>query len=122
MLKLLKKTGQYITKAAAVLAKDLREKSKAVAQENAVPGPEKSPGGVRIGIVREQFAASVVLVLGVALSAVSFLTTQHYFRLGEQREFDKQAAHYTQTVVNSMRRYEEYVLDLFWVISQNYPF
>ncbi len=112
MLTLLKKIGQYILKSAAILAEDLHEKSKADAQENVVPGPEKSRGGVRIGILREQFAASVVLVLGVALSAVSFLTTQHYFRLGEQREFDKQAAHYTQTVVNSMRRYEEYILDL----------
>ena len=30
----------------------------------------------------------------------------------EQQEFDRQAAHYIQTVVNSTQRYEEYILDL----------
>lgn len=65
-----------------------------------------------IGIMREQFAASVALVLGGALSVIGFLGTQHYFGAGERLEFDKQAAHYTQTVVNSTLRYEEFILDL----------
>jgi signal transduction histidine kinase len=72
-------------------------------------GSRKPPPG---GIVREQFAASIVLVLGTALSVIGFLTAQQYFRSGEQQEFDRQAAHYIQTVVNSTQRYEEYILDL----------
>lgn len=65
-----------------------------------------------IGIMREQFAASVALSLGIALSVIGFLGTQHYFRSGERQEFDRQAAHYAQTVVNSTLRYEGYILDL----------
>lgn len=65
-----------------------------------------------IGVVREQLGASVVLVLGIALSVTAFLGTQHYFRAGERQEFDRQAAHYIQTVVNSTQRYEEYIRDL----------
>ena len=53
-----------------------------------------------------------MLVLGTALSVNRLLTAQQYFRSGEQQEFDRQAAHYIQTVVNSAQRYEEYILDL----------
>ena len=79
---------------------------------NAGGGAEQAALAVPIKIVREQFAASVVLVLGIALSIVGFLGTRYYFLSGEQQEFDRQAAHYTQTVVNSTNRYEEYLLDL----------
>jgi len=65
-----------------------------------------------IKLVREQFAATMVLGLGAALSVTGFLTAQQYFRSGEQQEFERQAAHYTQTVVNSVQRYESYILDL----------
>jgi len=54
----------------------------------------------------------MVLVLGLALSGMVFLATQRYFRSGERQEFDRQAAHYIQTVVNSTQRYEEYIRDL----------
>lgn len=63
-------------------------------------------------VVREQLAASVVLVLGLALSITALLGTQHYFRAGERQEFDRQAAHYMQTVVNSTQHYEDYIRDL----------
>lgn len=80
--------------------------------EDAGAGAAKSPLTGPIRIVREQFAASIVLVLGVSLSVVGFLGTRYYFQSGEHQEFERQAAHYTQTVANSTNRYEEYILDL----------
>ncbi|MCK4869407.1 MAG: CHASE domain-containing protein, partial [Alphaproteobacteria bacterium] len=84
------------------------KKSAADAKADSTDSRKRPPAG----IVREQFAASIVLVLGTALSVIGFLTAQQYFRSGEQQEFDRQAAHYIQTVVNSAQRYEEYILDL----------
>jgi signal transduction histidine kinase len=74
--------------------------------------PEGSYKRALINVVREQIAASIVLVLGIALSVTGLLTAQQYFRSGEQQEFERQAAHYTQTVVNSVQRYEAYIHDL----------
>lgn len=63
-------------------------------------------------IVRRQFPATIVLVLGMALSAAGFFGTRHYFLSGERQEFDLQAAHYIQTVMNSTQRYEEHLQEL----------
>lgn len=65
-----------------------------------------------ISTMRDQFTAAIVLVLGIALSVTVFLGTHHYFRLGERQEFERQAAHYAQTVVNATQRYEQFVHDL----------
>lgn len=74
-------------------------------------------GGVTLlfgptGYMRDRLAAITVFVFGAALSAAAFLATQHYFRSGEEQEFERQAAHYVQTVVNATRRYEQYALDM----------
>ena len=107
MLELLKKGGVFLKSLTAMIVRPFK---KSVADTKAdLADSRKHPPA---GIVREQFAASIVLVLGTALSVIGFLTAQQYFRSGEQQEFDRQAAHYIQTVVNSAQRYEEYILDL----------
>lgn len=107
MLKLPKKSGVFLKSLTAMIVRPFK-KSAADAKANSADSRKRPPAG----IVREQFAASIVLVLGTALSVIGFLTAQQYFRSGEQQEFDRQAAHYIQTVVNSAQRYEEYILDL----------
>ena len=111
VLQLLKKFGGFLNSTTARAGRP---------PEKVAPGrtanPKAGPGAPHrrapVNIVREQFAASIVLVLGISLSAVGFLTAQQYFKSGEQQEFERQAAHYIQTVVNSVQIYEEYVLDL----------
>ena len=107
MLELLKKSGVFLKSLTAMTVRPFK-KSAADAKADSADSRKRPPAG----IVREQFAASIVLVLGTALSVIGFLTAQQYFRSGEQQEFDRQAAHYIQTVVNSAQRYEEYILDL----------
>lgn len=64
------------------------------------------------GHPREQLPAIVVLALGITLSAAIFFWTHHYMRSGEKQEFDRQAEHYIQTIVNSVKLYEDYLRDL----------
>jgi signal transduction histidine kinase/CHASE1-domain containing sensor protein len=71
--------------------------------------------------LRDHFAATAVFILGMALSAAAFVGTHHYFRSGEEQEFERQAAHYVQTVVNATRRYEQYVLDVAQRFEQPAP-
>ena len=107
MLEFLKKSGAFLKPITAMI---VRPFEKSAVDDKADPADSRKR--LPAGIVREQFAATIVLVLGTVLSVTGFLTAQQYFRSGEQREFDRQAAHYTQTVINSAQRYEEYILDL----------
>ncbi len=111
VLQLLKKFGGFLKSTTTRVGPPLE---KVAAGRSASPKADPGDPHTRapINIVREQFAASIVLVLGISLSVVGFLTTQQYFKSGEQQEFERQAAHYIQTVVNSVQIYEEYVLDL----------
>ena len=75
-------------------------------------GGGKKHAHTTLKFLRYHFAAAAVFTLGTALSIAAFVGTKHYFRSGEQQEFERQAAHYVQTVVNATRQHEQYVLDL----------
>jgi signal transduction histidine kinase len=79
--------------------------------------PVRSP----VRFLHDHFAATAIFVLGATLSVAAFLGTHHYFRAGEQQDFERQAAHYVQTVVNATRRYEQYVLDVAHRFGQPIP-
>ena len=111
MFELQKKYGVLLKSVPAMLGRLFERPAKGLAA-NAEASPAGPHKRVPINIVREHFAASIVLVLGTALSATGFLTAQQYFLSGEQQEFERQAAHYVQTVVNSVQRYETYILDV----------
>lgn len=111
MPELLRKFRAFLSVATVNVRRRLGGKALAVLSNDGADSGYVPSGGF-IGSVREQFAASIVLVLGAALSVAAFLGTQQYLRSGERQEFDRQAAHYTQTVVNSTQRYEEYILAL----------
>ena len=75
-------------------------------------GDGKKHARTTLKFLRNHFAVAAVFIPGTALSIAAFVGTKHYFRSGEQQEFERQAAHYVQTVVNVTRRHEQYVLDL----------
>jgi signal transduction histidine kinase len=111
VLELLKKSGVFFKLMATRIGRPFEESGSHQSAD-----VKTNLGGARnrssVNIVREQLGASIVLVLGIALSVIGFVTAQQYFKSGEQQEFERQAAHYIQTVVNSVQRYEEYILDL----------
>jgi signal transduction histidine kinase len=111
VLNLLKKSAIFFKTMAARIGRPF-EKPASRQSADVKANPGESRARLSASIVREQLGASIVLVLGIALSVIGFVTAQQYFRSGEQQEFERQAAHYIQTVVNSVQRYEEYILDL----------
>jgi signal transduction histidine kinase len=60
-------------------------------------------------LLRGQFPAALVLVLGVLISGTGFMLTSNHYKSRSQQAFDRPAAHYTAIVSQTIERYLEVI-------------